>query len=498
MKSAVAALGLFAVMANAYHHPRHFHFRRDNNTASGADLTTLTVIATQVQTVTSCAPTVTNCPARPTDIAALPESEKQVVVITNTLVLTETVCPVSEVPAISSSVISEADAGKITGTTLTAPLTPSATPSGAPSGVPSVSVPLGTGVTTSAAEAVTTAAPDSLTTLTVIATQVSTVISCAPTVTNCPARPTDIEALPETQKQTVVVTNTVILTETVCPVSEVPAISSSVISEADAGKITGTTLTAPQTTAAEVTTSKVVETKSLTFTQGTGSTASIVTSTYLTTIVHTVPCNGGCGGGEKTKTAALPVQPSAEVPTAEPTTTTTATSTGTTTVTVPKPGKTEQPPAPGKGEEKPPKPVEEPPKPAPGKPGQPECECAAPATVTVTAPASTVYVTMAPPAATNVSENASDEDDDEFEDEDDCVDGNNTTTLKTTVTLPPAGKPTKATEAAAEPSATGIVTTSIVPIPTSAIVPPYPIGGGKNSTASGVAAPTGFAHRLRI
>ncbi|KAH7159677.1 hypothetical protein B0J13DRAFT_670386 [Dactylonectria estremocensis] len=123
MKSAVAALGLVAA-ANAYTYPRHMHYRRDNGTDSG--LTTLTVVTTQVHTITSCAPTVTNCPARDQTSALdeLPETDKTVVVVTDTVVLTETVCPVTEAGSISSSVIEQAATGGITGAyTLTAPLT---------------------------------------------------------------------------------------------------------------------------------------------------------------------------------------------------------------------------------------------------------------------------------------------------------------------------------------------------------------------------------------
>jgi hypothetical protein len=364
MKSAVAAMGLFAVMANAYQHPRHFHFRRDNTTAE-AGMTTLTVIATQVETVISCAPTVTSCPSKQTDIAALPESEKSTVVVTNTLVLTETVCPISDVPAISSSVISEASQGIITGSTLTSSLAPSVPLSTAPG------VPIATTTTGDAS----------------------------------PGEPTE------------------------------PANPS-------------------------VTTTEFVTTKSLTMTLGTGTDTSVVTSTYTTTVVATVTCDGGCGGnsggnGENGSTE----EPK---PTEEPTTTTTATSTGTTTVTVPKPSATEDG-VPGNGNNGGDKPEGE---------GEGEGECKPTATVTVTAQASTVYVTVTPEASKTQTEaeaapsvtGVEEEEEEEEEEEDACVDS--TTTLQTTVTVQPTGKP----------SATA----------------PFPIGN--NGTTSGVAAPTGFAH----
>ena len=123
MKTSAIATGLFAALASAsYQHPHHFHYRRDNTTTvDNGPSTTLTVITTQVETITSCAPTVTNCPADPSDIATLPESEKETAVVTNTVALTTTVCPVSDVPAISASIIS--DATNIVGTTINPPPT---------------------------------------------------------------------------------------------------------------------------------------------------------------------------------------------------------------------------------------------------------------------------------------------------------------------------------------------------------------------------------------
>jgi hypothetical protein len=356
MKSAVVAFGLFASMANAYSHPRHFHFRRDNTTIPADDsLTTLTVIATQTSTIISCAPTVTNCPAHSTDIDQLPESDKTTAVVTNTVILTETVCPVSEAPAISSSIIDQAS------------------------------------------------------TLTPIAT------ITAPT-----AGATQSDELP---------------------------VETSI----------GSTITTHV--------SEIVESHTLTFTQGTGTDASVVTSTYgstiYTTVVVTVPCNGGCGGA---------------APSEEPTTTTTATSTATTTVTVPPPSQTgpgesdSNDTTPGNGSNN-----------GGGQPGNENDEegVCEDHTVTVTIPASTVYVTVGAsdvptataPAVVNPavpSSGANNEDDDEdaedIEDEDDEED-----------------------ECPAEVTATA---TSTVTVP-----PPYPTGN--NGTHPGNAAPSGFV-RLRI
>src|SRR5689334_7286930 len=101
MKSAIATIGMLAAAASAYsHHPRHLHFPRANNTA---EQTTLTVIATQIHTVTSCAPTVTNCPAHSTGIASLPESQRTTFVVTDTVTLATTVCPVTEASSVSAS-----------------------------------------------------------------------------------------------------------------------------------------------------------------------------------------------------------------------------------------------------------------------------------------------------------------------------------------------------------------------------------------------------------
>ncbi|PNP39960.1 hypothetical protein TGAMA5MH_08226 [Trichoderma gamsii] len=90
--------------------------------ADAAAATTLTVLATSVHTVISCAPTVTNCPARSnqTAIASLPESAKTTVVVTDTVVLATTICPVAQASSISSSLQAAHSSGLITGSTITA------------------------------------------------------------------------------------------------------------------------------------------------------------------------------------------------------------------------------------------------------------------------------------------------------------------------------------------------------------------------------------------
>ncbi|KAF5570538.1 lustrin A [Fusarium phyllophilum] len=123
MKSVVASIGMLAAVANAYNFPHHAHYRRDNGTDTQ---TTLTVKTTVVETITSCAPTITNCPARDhTAIAQLPESDKVTYVETNTVILTEVVCPVADASSIYTSVLHDAETGGVTGKTLTAPYTAS-------------------------------------------------------------------------------------------------------------------------------------------------------------------------------------------------------------------------------------------------------------------------------------------------------------------------------------------------------------------------------------
>jgi hypothetical protein len=142
MKSVIATLGLFTALTTAsYQHPRHFHYRRDNAsaTADAGAFTTLTVLTTEIQTITSCAPTITDCPAATEALSTLPASALQTILVTNTIVLTETVCPVTEAASISSAIMSSAKDGKIKGKkTLTGKKGGKKTKS--------VSVPLKTGV----------------------------------------------------------------------------------------------------------------------------------------------------------------------------------------------------------------------------------------------------------------------------------------------------------------------------------------------------------------
>ncbi|KAJ4308576.1 hypothetical protein N0V84_012017 [Fusarium piperis] len=388
MKSVIANIGMFAAVANAYSYPRHMHFRRDNGTDDA--LTTLTVLTTEVQTITSCAPTVTNCPARDqTALDELPETDKTTYVVTNTVLLTTTVCPVTEAGSISSSVIREAETGGVTGKTLTAPLT--------------ANVPLSTGA--------------------------------YPPVTAG-------DEYPE----------------------------------------------APKPTSLTTITSDVVTDKTVTLTLGTGTDANVVTTTVQSTIktTITVPCSeaGPKVTGDGSKGNGTPDE--------EPTTTTTKTSTGTVTKTVERPDTTETK-TPGEsngtstgngnGDD--------------GKStgnntpdnGSGVCEDK---TVTVTAPASTVYVTVGgegsktqgshdasvtegPKGGNNGSSSGngngsgsgSDDDDEEDYDDEEDEDCDTTTTLEATVT--------------------------VVPYPVNGTTPT----GGYATPTGGYAAPTGFARRLR-
>lgn len=92
----------------------------------------------------------------------------------------------------------------------------------------------------------TASAGEQLTTLTVLTTSVRTVISCAATVTDCPANSaslTNLASVAPEQVSTVLVTDVIQLATTICPVTAASGISSSVISVAATGGITGTTIT---------------------------------------------------------------------------------------------------------------------------------------------------------------------------------------------------------------------------------------------------------------
>ncbi|KAJ6441834.1 kinase-like domain [Purpureocillium lavendulum] len=337
MKSAIATMGMLAAAASASsHHPRHLHFPRANNTA---EQTTLTVIATQIHTVTSCAPTVTNCPAHSSGMSNLPETDKTTFVVTDTVTLATTVCPVTEASSVSASIISQA--------------TSSALP-----------------IQTSQASIRTTEIHPSV-----------------PLSTGVPGATT---------------------------------------SKADATLPPGMTTT----------TTDVVTSKTLTMTLGTGTDASVVTTTIHSTVQQTitVPCSQTDSGNKPTGPAGTGKD--------DTTTTTTATTKVTRTITVSKATPT---PTGGGG--------------IPGNGGD-DCTCAAAQTVTVTAPASTVYVTIGGDASPTVSEPAG-----------------------TGKTVEPTAEP--ATTSCPDSTTTRQTTVTVVPFPT-----------GNGTHTSGHAGPSGFA-RLR-
>ncbi|KAK2016316.1 hypothetical protein LZ32DRAFT_96334 [Colletotrichum eremochloae] len=355
MKSTIAAIGLLASLASASaHQPRHFHWRRDNSTEP-ASMTTLTVQVTEVATVTSCAPTITNCPARSANLSA---SDLHTYVVTNTVVLTEVVCPVTEAASISKSLIEQHSTGGLPGSTLPAP---AVTPTAAPS------VPLNTaGITKSAQDATATKPP--------------TTGGDDESEEDCPAEDGDVE----------------------------------------------TTVT------------QIISTKTLTMTVGKGSTASVVTTAIPTTIESTILVTKPAGSA----TGAAGAE--------EPTTTVTATSTNTRTVTVKRPNPTgAAPPSSGSGL---------------GAEG--ECSCPA---VTVTVPASTVYVTIggpsptaaaaadavaasSSPAAAAVTGEANAGGEESDDEDDDCPADDDVVTLSTTVTVVPYPTNGTASGGAAKPT----------------------------------------------
>lgn len=111
------------------------------------------------------------------------------------------------------------------------------------------SLVLSAGASASAIAQVNGTSGEELTTMTVLTTSIRTVISCAPSVTNCPANSASLASLassaPE-QVATVLVTDTIQLATTICPVTAAEAVSSSVYSAAATGGITGITVVSPQ------------------------------------------------------------------------------------------------------------------------------------------------------------------------------------------------------------------------------------------------------------
>jgi hypothetical protein len=166
---------------------------------------------------------------------------------------------------------------------------------------------------------VTSTSVEESTTLTVFQTLVRTVTSCAPTVTNCPAR---------SATEVGVVTEIIALTTTVCPVTAAAAVSSSLAA------VASSTIKAPLDTG--VMNPEASDT-TLTYMLGTGSSTTVITTTikrtttsteyftqYITRSQVLAAAETGYSGG----------QTSAAVAGSEPTTTITQLSTLTKYVTV--------------------------------------------------------------------------------------------------------------------------------------------------------------------
>ncbi|KAH0134273.1 hypothetical protein KCU66_g1014, partial [Aureobasidium melanogenum] len=229
---------------------------------------TVTLFSTQIATITSCAPEVTNCPARtsliPTGVTTsniwIPVTSAQETSPTETVpaassgVYSGIVSSAVEVPSGSSPASS---AQETSPAQTTSAVVSSGVVSGVSSGVvssvgemPAASSPASSGAyETSPAD--TTSAPSVHKTITLFSTKVDTITSCAPDVTNCPARtstsliatgvttaPASYEtgavpassapAVPEVQS-TVIVTDVVKTTVTTCPVGETVTASGSTI-----------------------------------------------------------------------------------------------------------------------------------------------------------------------------------------------------------------------------------------------------------------------------
>ncbi|KAJ5903100.1 hypothetical protein N7504_005483 [Penicillium tannophilum] len=138
---------------------------------------TSTILSTRTATITACPSSVTNCPA----------SEESTYVTTETIIVSTTVCPVTETAHATS-----------TGSNYSG------------SNGAGESQPLS----------------EQLTTSTILSTRTATITACPSSVTSCPA----------SEKSTYVTTETVVVSTTVCPVTALGTIPSSVpVGEASGG-----------------------------------------------------------------------------------------------------------------------------------------------------------------------------------------------------------------------------------------------------------------------
>ncbi|KAG5975257.1 hypothetical protein E4U58_001415 [Claviceps cyperi] len=281
-------------------------------------------------------------------------------------------------------------------------------------------------------------ATEPMTTLVVKTTQLHTIVSCAPTVTNCPAHATAIATLPDSEKITKVLTDTVILATTVCPVTDIAKVSSSAISSAqnsnNPAQVTGTnTPSAPPAMTTEV--SDVVTDKTYTITMGTGSDASLATRTVRTTLK---------------KTVTVPYADVTAAPTSTGDTTTTAWATKKVTKTI-KISKAKTSTTAGS---------------QPTGSGSGDCPAS---TVTVTVAAPTVYVTVGGASCT--------------------ADAKPIATNEPTSSQPPVA--TQSTSSS-QPSSTDCDDNTVPTQKATPTLAPYPIGNGTHPT-SGRAKSSGFA-----
>lgn len=140
--------------------------------SSTLQLTTSTVLSTRTATITACPTTVPNCPA----------NSKTTFVTTETIVVSTTICPVTEAA----------------GATQTSPASPSATGNAG-----------GYGNGNDGSD---------FTTSTVYSTRTATITACPSSVTNCPLR----------SKTTYLTTETLVVSTTICPVSEATGTSGAI------------------------------------------------------------------------------------------------------------------------------------------------------------------------------------------------------------------------------------------------------------------------------
>jgi hypothetical protein len=134
-------------------------------TTSPVEMTTSTVYTTAVSTIISCAADVKDCPA----------ASQTTAVVTETVALSTTVCPVSEAQTTASS-------------------TEIASSSEIPSGTEGSSETTSSDTPTNSTPATTTPAVPS--TLTYYSTSIATITSCAADVTDCPASSTVVSEIP--------------------------------------------------------------------------------------------------------------------------------------------------------------------------------------------------------------------------------------------------------------------------------------------------------------